>query len=178
MLAEIFIRLCLDLKSKKLGIKFVFGIEQRSKFNFRALVHYLADIQRREKEMRRLNELMNSKEINEETEQYSDQESEATKSQERAKKQPVMMKFIKKGLSTRVQNIKDIRTSRKSEIELNKMLKAASIGVPLTRSLTIMKRPPNRTTTLDNSQHQEIQSLTPTRASNKRDMLTSTSSIG
>ena len=44
MLAEIFIRLCLDLKSKKLGIKFVFGIEQRSKFNFRALVHYLADI--------------------------------------------------------------------------------------------------------------------------------------
>ena len=42
-------RYSVDLKSKKLGKKFVFGLEQKSKFNFRYLVHYLAEVQKREK---------------------------------------------------------------------------------------------------------------------------------
>ena len=58
------------------------------------------------------------------------------------------------------------------------MLKAATIGIPLTKSMSVLKKPPKRTSTLDNTHRQETQSLTPTRASIKRDMLTSTSTMG
>ena len=90
----------LDLKSKKLGIKFQFGIEKRSQFNFRALVHYLAEIQRREKEMKRLNMLMNSNHSNDESESRLDlkeenlDSGEKAKSPEMKKDRPKMMKFI------------------------------------------------------------------------------------
>ena len=96
-----------------MGIKFQFGIEKRSKFNFRALVHYLAEIQRREKEMKRLNLLMNSNHSNDETESHLDLKEEILESGEKAKSpekkriRPKMMKFIDQGIKARVNKIKN-----------------------------------------------------------------------
>ena len=85
------------------------------------------------------------------------------------------MKILNEGIKKRFKDTKYDLDKPKSEKDLNRMLKAATMGVPFTRQVT-MKQPISRQQTIKNIGASVSSSLTPSKATSyKRDLLTSAS---